>query len=467
MRVAVARAPGSRPTSAQQLGDPLAAVRPCRRRGCAAARRRSSPTGMRGFERRVRVLEDDLDVPAQRPQLPRPAASVSSPAVELDRARRSAGCRLQDRPGRWSTCRSPDSPTSPSVSPRRSVEADAVDRLDLADGPAHQAAAQHREVLAQVAHLDDGTTLARWRRRCRRRGSAPALGRRSAAATERRAASTRPARASGTPPRASRAWLGARRSGRLLDCRSGRADIGQRGANGQPGGRSISDGGAPGDRRERLARRRCRCAAASRAARSCTACAAGRRGRRRCPISTARPAYMTSTRSAMPATTPRSWVISTIAAPVSSWAVFSASSTWAWIGHVERGGRLVGDDHVRAGWPSRSRSPRAGACRRRTRAGTASIRRSGLGMPTQLEQLDRPLPAACSWTRLSWWAQTASASCVADRVDRVQRGHRVLEDHRDVAAPDRLQLLVAQPEQLPPAQPDRAGDPRPSAAAGP
>ena len=40
---------------------------------------------------------------------------------------------------------------------------------------------------------------------------------------------------------------------------------------------------------------------------------------------------MTMTRSAIPATTPRSWVISISDAPVRSRAARSASSTWAWM----------------------------------------------------------------------------------------------------------------------------------------
>jgi hypothetical protein len=47
------------------------------------------------------------------------------------------------------------------------------------------------------------------------------------------------------------------------------------------------------------------------------------------PISTGLPAYMTSTRSAIPATTPRSWVMSTIPAEVFSWTRRRVSSTWA------------------------------------------------------------------------------------------------------------------------------------------
>ena len=47
------------------------------------------------------------------------------------------------------------------------------------------------------------------------------------------------------------------------------------------------------------------------------------------PASTMRPAYMTATRSAIPATTPRSWVIMMTPAPVSFWAVRSTSRIWA------------------------------------------------------------------------------------------------------------------------------------------
>ncbi len=46
--------------------------------------------------------------------------------------------------------------------------------------------------------------------------------------------------------------------------------------------------------------------------------------------STTRPAYMTATSSAMPATTPRSCVISTMAMWVSRWMSRSRSSTCAW-----------------------------------------------------------------------------------------------------------------------------------------
>src|SRR5260370_37659354 len=38
----------------------------------------------------------------------------------------------------------------------------------------------------------------------------------------------------------------------------------------------------------------------------------------------------------------------------------------------------------------------------------------------------------------------------ADRQDRVQRGHRLLENHADIRAPDLSNLLVRQPQQIPP-----------------
>ena len=48
---------------------------------------------------------------------------------------------------------------------------------------------------------------------------------------------------------------------------------------------------------------------------------------------------------------------------------------------------------------------------------------------------------------------------VADAVDRVQRGHRVLEDHRDLFTADVAQLIVIEPGQLAAAIGDGAGDP--------
>ena len=94
-------------------------------------------------ERGVRVLEDELDVAAQRAHLA--ARQPDQLAPSNTTLPHVAGCRL-------STARpvvdlpQPDSPTRPSASPRIDLERDAVDGLDVADGAPEQPAAD-REVL--------------------------------------------------------------------------------------------------------------------------------------------------------------------------------------------------------------------------------------------------------------------------------------------------------------------------------
>ncbi len=48
----------------------------------------------------------------------------------------------------------------------------------------------------------------------------------------------------------------------------------------------------------------------------------------------------------------------------------------------------------------------------------------------------------------------------ADPVERVQRGQRVLEDHRDVVAPDRAQLVFGERHQVLALEQDPPGDAR-------
>jgi hypothetical protein len=50
------------------------------------------------------------------------------------------------------------------------------------------------------------------------------------------------------------------------------------------------------------------------------------------------------------------------------------------------------------------------------------------------------------------------ADLPADRVQRVERGHRLLEDHRDVIAADALHLALAELEQVPALEADRTAD---------
>ncbi len=62
--------------------------------------------------------------------------------------------------------------------------------------------------------------------------------------------------------------------------------------------------------------------------------------------STSRPAYITATRLTFSATTPRSWLISTSAMPVSRRMLASKRQDLRLDGGVERRGRLVGDQQV-------------------------------------------------------------------------------------------------------------------------
>ena len=68
---------------------------------------------------------------------------------------------------------------------------------------------------------------------------------------------------------------------------------------------------------------------------------------RRGACSITAPAYITTTSSAMSATTPRSWVIRMIAVPNSCWSRRITVEHLGLHGDVERGGRLVGDEQVR------------------------------------------------------------------------------------------------------------------------
>ena len=153
------------------------------------------------------------------------------------------------------------------------------------------------------------------------------------------------------------------------------------------------------------------------------------------PRSTTRPAYITITRSAISATTPRLWVMKITAIPVRRW--------------------------------RSCRSSRICACTVTSRAvvGSSAIRRLGLAgerhrdhdpLPHPAGEVVRvagePLPASSGCPpapgaprhgrvppcgRSSRDAVIASAIWSPIGVDRVQRGHRLLEDHRDLVAAHR------------------------------
>ena len=143
---------------------------------------------------------------------------------------------------------------------------------------------------------------------------------------------------------------------------------------------------------------------------------------------------MIATRSARPATTARSWVISIRPMPSSSTSRRKQREDRRLGGDVERGRRLVGDQQLRA---QRDRHGDADALA--LAAGelvrVAGQREARRGQPDALERRggDRP--------RLGPAGGAVDADglghLVADRLQRVERGHRLLEDHADVAAANR------------------------------
>jgi hypothetical protein len=74
------------------------------------------------------------------------------------------------------------------------------------------------------------------------------------------------------------------------------------------------------------------------------------------PVSTILPLVITQTRSAMRRTMPRSWVMNSIDMPFSSLSSSSKRQDLRLHRHVERGGRLVGDQQFRLGWRAPWRS---------------------------------------------------------------------------------------------------------------
>ena len=96
-----------------------------------------------------------------------------------------------------------------------------------------------------------------------------------------------------------------------------------------PGGPCRRGGHGAGDRRQPRDGAG-RAAASRRAGRGCRDGTGARRVRASRASSTMRPAYITATRSARPATMPRSWVISSTAIPRAARRRSSTSRIWAW-----------------------------------------------------------------------------------------------------------------------------------------
>jgi hypothetical protein len=121
---------------------------------------------------------------------------------------------------------------------------------------------------------------------------------------------------------------------------------------------------------------------------------------------------------------------------------------------VERGRRLVGDQQLRlAGQRHRDHGPLSHPAGKLVRI--VAEARLGARDADPVQQLARLgvggvlLHVEVGFERL--------ADLPADREDRVQARHRVLEDHRDLLAADRSQLLVREPDQVASLEAGRAG----------
>ncbi len=187
--------------------------------------------------------------------------------------------------------------------------------------------------------------------------------------------------------------------------------------------------------------------------------------RRRGPFSTISPAYITSTWSAISATTGRLWVMNSSAIRRSRCRPASNSSTCAWIvtssavvgsSAISRRGLLAMAIAIIARW----RMPPDISC------GKARARRSGSEMPTRPSNATARRHAAAR--RNGSMRTDRLGHLGAHPVHGVQAAQRVLEHHRHVrrraAAAARLRAAAARrgPPRTPPRRP-----PAPSAAAAP
>ena len=186
----------------------------------------------------------------------------------------------------------PDSPTRPTTSPRSiDSETSSTARRTL-PRPASKS-------LRRPCTSSTEESVTRPPPRGRRGGSRPPRGR-AARARRAEAGCGSPRRRARSAARTRSSWPARRATGRARGSRP-----------------------AARDRRP--------CAGRRRAGRACTGCCGAANSSSTGASSTVRPAYMTTTRSATSATTPRSWVMSTIAVPRRSRSSRITSSTPAWI----------------------------------------------------------------------------------------------------------------------------------------
>ncbi len=209
----------------------------------------------------------------------------------------------------------------------------------------------------------------------------------------------------------------------------------QRGANAQPGGSAARSGGEPP-----MVGSGCpRCAVARHASRAGPRCTGGA-ATARSPAAGARPrrcGRRTSPQCGPPTSTatPMSWVTKITRQAQLALQLAQQQQHLDLHRGVERRGRLVGQQHLRAGRPAPARSSRAGACRRTSRADSCRAGVPRDGIRTRSNSLERARRGR---------RERHAASCalhgfgdlVADLVDRIERKAGLLEDHRHRAGRD-------------------------------
>ena len=119
--------------------------------------------------------------------------------------------------------------------------------------------------------------------------------------------------------------------------------------------------------------------------------------------------------------------------------------------HIERGGRLVGDQQVRlVGKRHGDHYALALAARKLVRIAVEAL--FGVPQADFAQQLQRPGPRPLA--RKAPVQEQGLAHLPGDRVQRVQRGHRLLEDHGDAVAAHLPHDMLARAHQLPTVETD-------------
>ena len=323
----------------------------------------------------------------------------------------------------------PDSPTTPRLRPASIVRLTPLSACTFGAGR-EQALARQRVVADQVR---------------RPRAAAPFMRRLQLAA------------ASAASRRRQRAWwpgpiVNRRRHG-VAACGDGEAAaLGERAA-----GRQVDQlGHRAGDRRQPRARAPRRAWAAPRTGPACRDAPCGRTPSPVGPLSTTLPPYITSIRATFCGDHAQVVRDQQQRHAALGDQVGDQVEDLALDRHVQRRRRLVGDQQVGpAGQRHGDRHALALAARELVRIGVDAPR--GVGHADAVEQRDAPAcaPAAADRPRCS---RSGSATWRPIVCTRVQRRHRLLEDHADAVAAQSAQLGVALADEFLAVEADAAGD---------